>query len=333
MPTMRRPLPAAKLRSSRPEPQPRSSTVGPLAARLLAIEDEVLVPPRRAPGHRAPPAGPRRSAGRRICPRSRRVEAPDGQPLDGGDQQQHEDRHRHRQRPAQSQAGQAGYRAANQQPAASGAPQAPRYSIRPRITNSARSANGTTSSPTASAASPITRTRLLPAPGHGRSGVSVGTGDAGEGEHEAGHQHGEQRQGGDGQPGAAAHRWTTRAGGRVIGRRPDRCRGTGRSHTAWAMEWPRSRRRGSRRSPSRPAGRLLQPLWRGRTAADHAGIQEVQGQLIGQAAVLRLVGERVDRQLQRVPRAARGGGRGIAHVARLVVGDHVRPSASTSTRS
>ena len=74
----------------------------PAAPRLLAIEDEVLhhlvvlqvVQLRQQ-------VGVGRLAGEDVAAHGG-VEAPDGQPLDGAGQQQHEDRHRHGQRAAQS---------------------------------------------------------------------------------------------------------------------------------------------------------------------------------------------------------------------------------------
>src|SRR5688500_5177540 len=66
--------------------------------------------------------------------------------------------------------------------------------------------------------------------------------------------------------------------------------------------------------------RLRQSLLAGLGASDDPRLQEVERELVGQRPVLRLVGEGVDRKLERFAGASVGG-RQVANVTRLVVGD------------
>ncbi len=253
-----------------------------------------------------------------MSPLTAGVEAPDGEPLDGGGQQQHEERHRHGQRAAQPQAGRA---TATAPPASSprraARPQAPRYTIRPRIDelgeqrerhhqqSDRQGGQADDQDPVAAGA----RARLL------------------------------------GQCRLGRRRWRRRTAGTPPARRaaPGRRRpawcggspmddGHGRAdHRAASGQISRNGQKPQRigdglaakspaRIPSLDRGDLARPpcsrrFGVGAAAAHHAGLQEVERQLVGQAPVLRLAGEGVDRQLERLARAARRRGR-IAHVAR-----------------
>ena len=236
-PTMRRPLPAAKLRSSRPDPQPRSSTRRTAAPRQLAVEDEVLrylvvlqvvqlgqqVGVGRLAGEDVAAHGEskRRMASHSMAPASSSTKIATGTVSAHAQAQ-----------PAENRDHATGQQAATDGPAPRAAVQDPATDHelgKQRERHHQQTDRQRRQAYHQDSIGDRCRTRVI------RGGARAC--HAREEDQDASHQDGEQRQASDRQPGATAHRRTMPVSEPVTGRHPDRCPGTGRSRSAWAMGW------------------------------------------------------------------------------------------------